>query len=229
MIPEKWCIAHYPEALKWIQKNAEKNGHLIYKTDYYYYPCDKNGNNSVVFVPYGYTEITFEEFKKYILKQETMKTKEEQLQELQATIETARKQIEELQKQPEPLETLEDCYNKVKPLYYIDENSEIDTLRINQFRFDSEQMTNLPSRKHCEQIQAIMKCMVVMEALNDGWKPDWKTNQYKWRFEMENGEYKEIDWSVGHIVSLFYFKTKELAEKAYTILGEETIKTAMGL
>lgn len=235
VLPEKWCIKwgslenfkiiqgylnnKYPRKDPWLFVSPHHaNAYVTYNNDYW---------GSCNTISRGYTEITFEEFKKFVLKQDIMKTKEEQLKELQETINLAKKQIEELQKQPEPLKTIEDCYNKVNPVYYVDSFNDIG--EGGPFSYDKEELNQLPSRKHCEQLQAIAKCMVVMEALNDGWKPDWKNAESKYRWEFLRGDFIRVDSNYEYMYSLFYFKSAELAKQAYTILGEETIKTAMGL
>ena len=67
VLPEKWCVKHSKETLDWIRKNAEHYGEYITKCDYYNYPCDVRCNNSSYIVPLGYTKISVEQFKKYVL------------------------------------------------------------------------------------------------------------------------------------------------------------------
>ena len=76
ILPEKWYVKYSKEAHDWIKQNAEMNGNNIPKSKYYYYPCDTFKNNYSGYIPGGYTEITFNQFKQYVLK-ENMGSKEE--------------------------------------------------------------------------------------------------------------------------------------------------------
>lgn len=75
VLPERWAIRHYPETLKWIQENAEVNGHCIKESFCYYYPCDRSNSNYGGYIPSGYTEITLEQFRKYVLGKQAIKPK----------------------------------------------------------------------------------------------------------------------------------------------------------
>jgi len=66
-LPEKWAVKHSPDTLKWIQQNAEINGIAIQGDPYYWFPNDFSRNNCGVEVPEDYTEITFEQFEKWVL------------------------------------------------------------------------------------------------------------------------------------------------------------------
>lgn len=68
VLPEKWCVKHYPETLEWIRNNAEHNGASINEASYYYYPCDASYSNYSNRFPFGgYIEITFDQFKEHVL------------------------------------------------------------------------------------------------------------------------------------------------------------------
>lgn len=67
VLPEKWCVKHSKETLEWIKNNAEYNRDWITAKKYYMYPCDEGGNNWADSLPKDYTEITLEQFKRYIL------------------------------------------------------------------------------------------------------------------------------------------------------------------
>lgn len=90
VLPEKWCIRATEKNVHILKQTTHCNKHLNYNYTIGGYYGTKFGGNSVV--PNGYTEITFEQFKKYVLKetitkvdlskQEPMKTavqKEEEL------------------------------------------------------------------------------------------------------------------------------------------------------
>lgn len=72
VLPDKWCVKHYPETLKWIQENAEYNAKKITERNFYNFPCSESGNNSSVNILKGYTEITFEQFKEHVLGKENI-------------------------------------------------------------------------------------------------------------------------------------------------------------
>jgi len=158
-----------------------------------------------------------------------MTTKEQKLKELQQTIDTIQKQMEEILKQPDELLTIEDCYNKVKPLWY--NRSTHRTHTDPSWDHDDNKKGNLPSEKHCLQIQAIQKMMVVAEALNEGWVVDWRTDRnakYKINYDNENNKVN-VDSNSFVCANYVYFKSEDVANQAIKILGEETIKQAYGL
>ena len=71
--------------------------------------------------------------------------------------------------------------------------------------------------KHKNKAIALTKLTVIIEALNDGWKPDFNnSNQKKWNnvFIMENGEFMfydtTYDFGTMHVPSALCFKNKEL-------------------
>ena len=79
VLPEMWC-------LKITKDNREfcrslKNNELGFQKNYtyhlggYYSSISKEGCNGFANIPTGYSEITFEQFKKYVLKEKTMEKK----------------------------------------------------------------------------------------------------------------------------------------------------------
>lgn len=77
VLPEKWCIkrdAHSDKVITdWFNKKSNYNFHIgNIKFPYVFFPIE-GGLLSSSLNHKGYKEITFEQFKKYILKQETMK------------------------------------------------------------------------------------------------------------------------------------------------------------
>lgn len=85
--------------------------------------------------------------------------------------------------------------------------------------------------------QAITKLLICADVLADVWKADWSNNnERKFTFRISHNiqtgarnsnEYITIMDNGIDCINLCYFKSKELAEQAIRILGEETIKTAM--
>lgn len=91
---------------------------------------------------------------------------------------------------------------------------------------------NTASTKHqLERLLALNKLINVAYYLNDGWEPDWKDEiQHKF-FIYYNGKDKAIKIDINFYLTygVVYFKSKELAEQAIQILGEDTIKLALGI
>lgn len=86
---------------------------------------------------------------------------------------------------------------------------------------------NCASEKQAEKLLAINMLMTVAKYLNDGWQPDWHNcNESKYYIEILHND--EI--CVTYLSTLksgdIYFKSRELAEKAIEILGEDTIRLA---
>jgi hypothetical protein len=88
-----------------------------------------------------------------------------------------------------------------------------------------------PTEHQLQRLLAINKLMNVAYYLNDDWKPDWEDeNAYKY-FLYYNHENKKIAIDCNCITqkSSVYFKSEKLTEQAIEILGEETIKLALGV
>lgn len=83
------------------------------------------------------------------------------------------------------------------------------------------------SRKQAEKLLAINKLMNVAKYLSDGWKPDWNnTQENKWQINIyrDNFNYMVSTTSMDMAIP---FKTKELAQQAVEILGEDVIRLAL--
>jgi hypothetical protein len=84
-LPEKWCVkGNFKEVRDWFSKNNQYNKYVNYEITYgncyFHYP--KYTNNYVTshhhyMVQNEYTEITFEQFQKYVLNNTKMENKEE--------------------------------------------------------------------------------------------------------------------------------------------------------
>lgn len=88
-----------------------------------------------------------------------------------------------------------------------------------------------PTQHQLERLLAINKLMNVAYYLNDGWEPDWNnTNILKYCLYYDHNLKKiMIDSNLNHQKIIVYFKTRELVQQAIEILGEEVIKTALGV
>lgn len=89
--------------------------------------------------------------------------------------------------------------------------------------------TNVTSEKQGEKLLAINKLMNVTKFLNDDWQPDWSfVGEAKYAINFDHGKNELVISQYTTFQSNnVYFKTRELAEKAIKILGEETIKLAL--
>ena len=86
---------------------------------------------------------------------------------------------------------------------------------------------NFKNEAHIEKLCAINKFLVVANALNDGWAPDWNDGTDKFYIVITRNRagvccVNSINFSI------CYFKTMKLAEQAIALLGQETIRLALG-
>lgn len=86
------------------------------------------------------------------------------------------------------------------------------------------------TKEQLEWLMALNKLQNVANFLNDGWVPDWAGNNHKCTlFYDAERRWINTAWNVNAVRGMVYFKTEELAKKAIEILGEEVIKTALGV
>lgn len=88
-----------------------------------------------------------------------------------------------------------------------------------------------PTKHQLERLLALNKLMNVAYYLNDGWKPNWNDiEQEKFYIYYSNvSKTIEIDYNCVCNSGEVYFKSRELAGQAIQILGDETIKLALGV
>lgn len=85
---------------------------------------------------------------------------------------------------------------------------------------------NGTSKKQLEKLLAINKLMNVAKYLNGGWKPNWDDySEKKWSMALDD-ENISIAYNYIFCELAVYFRSKESAEQAIKILGEDTIKLA---
>lgn len=88
-----------------------------------------------------------------------------------------------------------------------------------------------PTQEQLEWLIALNKLQNVANYLNDDWKPDWTDGDSK-KYLLsycEDTEYLGAQYSYTDNFGDVYFKSRELALKAIEILGEEVVKTALGV
>ena len=67
---------------------------------------------------------------------------------------------------------------------------------------------------------AIHKLAIIAEYLNEGWKPDW-TNINENKYFIYKGDEIKVSYVSRSRECMIYFKSKELAQKAIEIMGDE--------
>lgn len=91
---------------------------------------------------------------------------------------------------------------------------------------------NTASTKHqLERLLALNKLMNVAYYLNDGWEPNWNDGCQEKFYIYYNSAVKTFNVSANFYYNggVTYFKSKEITKQAIEILGEETIKLALGI
>lgn len=90
-------------------------------------------------------------------------------------------------------------------------------------------LTNCTSEKQAQKLLAINHLMNVAKYLNRDWKPDWNDKEQKYYIYLKScyNYAINIDYTCSYTYSIVYFKSRELAQQAIDILGEETIKLAL--
>lgn len=146
------------------------------------------------------------------------------------------KDIQEmLQESEKPLpKTWKEAYTKYlcnTTIYYIDTNSEIQH-HVKPIPANVVFNKNaLLSQERAEEMLAFMQLITLRDIYNDGWEPDWKNNLQLKYYMFYNNKSKtlDIDYNTYCNLGVVYFKSKTLAKQAIEILGEETIKLALGI
>lgn len=87
---------------------------------------------------------------------------------------------------------------------------------------------NCTSKKQAEKLFAINKLVNVAKYLNGEWEANWNEDNLKYFIGIKHTEnIITIGCSNYYSYAIIYFESKELAQQAIEILGEETIKTAL--
>ena len=109
-------------------------------------------------------------------------------------------------------------------IYYTNTNGKICSSNITQYVTDPN---NATTEHQLECILAKNKLANVAKYLNDGWKPDRCSDIYYINNYYGNLVVYSAKAESSICLGQYIFKTKELAEKAIEILGEETVKLAL--
>lgn len=97
-LPEKWCVKPSKETSEWFNKNSQTNARDYHTMNcgYFHYPKVAKFCHHWDTIQNGYTEITFEQFIKYVLNQKVMEEKEIIGYKLKEGYEHYRKAAEEI-------------------------------------------------------------------------------------------------------------------------------------
>jgi len=87
--------------------------------------------------------------------------------------------------------------------------------------------TRATSEKQLEKLLAINKLMNVAKYLNGDWKPDWENCEDKYYIAIDENNTLYIFPMDCNNMGSVYFKSKELAQQAIDILGEDTIRLVL--
>jgi hypothetical protein len=125
-------------------------------------------------------------------------------------------------------ETYEEVVKKVSPRYYMNECGEI-----TKFHFipESDCETQVPSKNHALQLKAIIEMMNIAEYVNEGWKPnilDSEIKVYSLEFNRDTKILEAVS-CYNLLEAVIIFKSKEAAQKAIEIAGEQRLKHYFGI
>nr|DAX08821.1 MAG TPA: hypothetical protein [Bacteriophage sp.] len=131
--------------------------------------------------------------------------------------------------------SLDDVYEELffdRPIYYMDNTGwarkRVDDLDSMILLNNREFRSNCTSEKQVKKLLAIIQLMNVAKYLNGDWQPNWNSTYEENKYYLRICNRKiEIGCATVYISDIVYFKSKELAQQAIGILGEETIKLAL--
>lgn len=126
-------------------------------------------------------------------------------------IEDLRQQLKAFDEQPKTImdkvKSWEDARDIINPSYWISDDGNI------FFHCNYSDATKIcvPSKKHAKSLLATSQLMVIAEALNEGWKPDYKDMQKKYSVYYNQTEL-ETYYCVSSCYNAIVFKSEEIAE-----------------
>lgn len=111
--------------------------------------------------------------------------------------------------------------------YYIDPWGYIKPVDLSGADRQCADPTHCVTQNQARKLLALNKLINVAKYLNGDWEPDFsRYGKGKFSFKVEENNLAIISYDVTNFGTP-YFKSRELAEQAYEILGEETIKLAL--
>lgn len=109
--------------------------------------------------------------------------------------------------------------------YFCNRRGRIESITLNDYYY--KDISNCTSEKQAKKLLAINQLMNVAKYLNGDWQFNWEeAGNSKFYIALEHNKIRILEGWVSN-VALVYFRTKELAQKAIDILGEETIRLAL--
>ena len=226
---EEQEFINYVNDLHIYTKSEEKTLCVGYE---HYSQCYRFAEQSLQHSPIGwyiannYKIITFKEF-----KERYMEVKEKEIRitiPKGYVIDEENSTFECIKFKPKKL-TYEDVAKELfegKKTYYIDDNGKIEENICYRNCDTHADPNNCVTKEQAEKLLAINKLMNVATYFN-GKDWDFYDNNNKYSFYINTN--KELAFNVSYSTKfgIAYFKTKQLAEKAIEILGEDTIKLAL--
>lgn len=202
------------------------------------YLCDSEGyyyinSNNIISLEHGislpeYELLTLKEYKgKYMSKENSKELKIEipEGYEIDKEKSSFEKIIFKKVKKKLTYEQVADKLFKNKNHYYTNEDGDVTEASIGWH------CPNVaPTEHQLEKLLAINKLMNVAYYLNGNWEPNWNDGSQKF-FMYYNTTNRDIEIDVNTYFNsgVVYFKSKEFVKQAIEILGEETIKLALGV
>ena len=125
------------------------------------------------------------------------------------------------------LERYKDIRELPDYLYYLDENSKIDSFR-GEYKFveDVEDPYNIyPTKKLAQQAQKMKKfndlCLAFKYCHDEDYQPDWSNYDYKYRviYDFENNRYY-VEQPEKYYCNVVHFSSREIAQKLVDYLNE---------
>lgn len=84
------------------------------------------------------------------------------------------------------------------------------------------------SDKEAEKLSAIGALLATAKFINKDWKPDWEGYAEKKYYISLKSKKISVEYTIDYNNSIVYFRTEELTKLAVQILGEDTVRLALG-
>lgn len=110
-------------------------------------------------------------------------------------------------------------YNK--DAYYLDESNKVSSWVMTSSNYND--FDNCTSIAQAKRMIAFNKLQNIAKYLNDGWKPNFEYGNKNWYINREGVDNYKTFWSDIFNSGSVYFKTEELAWKAFRLMGRESL------
>lgn len=105
--------------------------------------------------------------------------------------------------------------------YYVDIDSTVSNKRTWETFHNSKNL--FPSKEEAEAMLAMSQLCQLRDVWNEGWKPNWCDDSYKYCFDVMKNEINICEYN--HVSTPIYFKTKELAQN-FLIMFKDLLETS---